>query len=100
MTRVLWLQLVRDASERNEFLNRSPLFNLVRSEVAIGLSLLQVARTLIELNKLRAQDALSKAERAYAKAQTYIERLPENERVSAKFALAGLRSAIDLFLSS
>lgn len=100
MTRALRLQISRElraATEVSADLNRSPLFNLISSNVAVGFSLLEFAEMLSQLNKPGAEDARTAAEKVYTKSVLYAKELRVSERTSAMFNLGRLRTALDEF---
>jgi hypothetical protein len=103
MIRALRLQIARElraTKEVSDGLNRSPLFNLIVSNVSVGFSLLGFAEMLCQLNKPGSEDARNAAERVYAKSILYSKELSASERTSASFNLGRLRTALDEFRSS
>ncbi|MGI8960728.1 MAG: hypothetical protein ACR2IV_13385 [Bryobacteraceae bacterium] len=100
MTRALRLQITRELRATKEVsgnLNRSPLFNLICSNISVGFSLLQFAEMLCQLNKPGSDDARNAAEKVYAKSIVYSKELSTRERTSALFNLGRLRTALDEF---
>jgi hypothetical protein len=90
----------RATLEAHEALNRSPLFNLIYNKVTVGLSLLEFADMLCQLNKPGAEDARNVAEKVYLETVLSAEELPDSERPSALFHLGRLRAALDEFRSA
>ncbi len=79
--------------------NVSPLFYLIRNNISIAFALLQLVQSSLRLNQPIDEQALLKAERAYAKSVRYVEQLPEEDRTPALFELGRLRTALDEFRS-
>jgi hypothetical protein len=80
--------------------NVSPLFYLIRNNISIAFALLQLVESSLRLNQPVDEQALVKAESAYAKSERYVAQLPEHERTSAMFDLGRLRTALDEFRSA
>jgi hypothetical protein len=98
MTRALRLQIARDLHVTKEVsgdLNRSPLFNLICSNISVGLSLLEFAEMLCQQNKPGSDGARNAAEKVYAKSIVYAKELRVSERTSAMFNLGRLRTALN-----
>jgi hypothetical protein len=79
--------------------NVSPLFYLIRNNISIAFALLQLVQSSLRLNQPTDEQALVKAESAYAKSVQYVAQLPKEERTSALFDLGRLRTALDEFRS-
>jgi hypothetical protein len=80
--------------------NVSPLFYLIRNNISIAFALLQLVQSSLRLNQPVDEQALVKAENAYAKSVLYVGQLPEEERTPALFDLGRLRTALDEFRSA
>jgi hypothetical protein len=103
MTDTLRLQLTRGApchKATGTGENRSRLFYLIPSNIGIAFTVLQLAKTALQLNKPANADALAKAEKAYQKSVGYLELLPQEDRTSALFEVGKLRVALDEFRSA
>jgi hypothetical protein len=79
--------------------NVSPLFYLIRNNISIAFALLQLVRSSLRLNQPVDEQALVKAENAYAKSVLCVGQFPEEERTPALFDLGRLRRALDEFRS-
>jgi hypothetical protein len=100
MTRALRLLIARElraTKDVSDGLDRSPLFNLIISNVSIGFSLLEFAEMLCQIHKPGSEDARNTAEKVYAKSVLYARELRASERTSALFNLGRLRTALDNF---
>jgi signal transduction histidine kinase len=98
--RLQWASELTATTKAKDDRNRTPLFYQLRSNIVIAVTLLQLAKTSLRLNKPANEDALAKAEKAYQKSVGYVELLPEEDRTSALFDLGKLRAALDEFRSA
>jgi hypothetical protein len=94
------LQLASDlpaTTEAADSWSRSPLFYLIRSNIAVAFVVVQLAKKSLQPG---SEQARVRAEKAYTKNVGYVEHLSEEERGPALLDLGRLRMVLDEFRSA